>query len=111
MVSDPDAGPVTCPRTELAPGESMTCSVPSHVITAADAKAGRVTNVATATGRTDDGTPITSDPARASIEVKSVGLPVTRGDLGRLLAIGAALVALGGLLALASLHRTRRRAS
>lgn len=46
-LSDPTAGATTCPKTELARGESMTCAAPAHTVTAADVAAGAVTNTAT----------------------------------------------------------------
>jgi uncharacterized repeat protein (TIGR01451 family) len=51
-VTDTRAGPVTCAVTVLAIGASTTCtSTTPYVITAADATAGAVHNVATATGQ------------------------------------------------------------
>jgi uncharacterized repeat protein (TIGR01451 family) len=50
VMSDPTAGTVSCPRTTLGVGESMTCTTPNHTITAADAAAGTVDNTAIATG-------------------------------------------------------------
>ena len=51
LVHDPTGGSVTCPSTSLAAGTSMVCTADHpHVITAADAKAGGVTNTATVAG-------------------------------------------------------------
>jgi hypothetical protein len=51
-VTDTRAGPVTCAATVLAIGASTTCvSTTPYAITAADATAGAVHNVATATGQ------------------------------------------------------------
>ncbi len=66
-VDDAAAGPVTCLATTLAAGDSTTCSTDApYVVTAADVTAGRVHNVATATG-TPVGSPgtVTSPPATA----------------------------------------------
>ncbi len=50
-VTDTRAGQVTCGKTTLVPGESTRCtSTKAYVISTADAKAGAVHNVATATG-------------------------------------------------------------
>jgi uncharacterized repeat protein (TIGR01451 family) len=76
-VSDSIAGPAACPSTTLAAGQSMTCTVPDHTITAADAKAGHVTNVAVATGTNPEGQPVTSGPASTTVPVGRPTLPVT----------------------------------
>ncbi|MTD16653.1 tandem-95 repeat protein [Nakamurella sp. YIM 132087] len=49
-VDDPTAGTVSCPATELAAGEQMTCTVADHVVTAVDVAAGEVGNTALASG-------------------------------------------------------------
>jgi uncharacterized repeat protein (TIGR01451 family) len=99
IVADAVAGAATCAATQLAPGASMTCTVPPRTISTADAAAGHVTNTATATGATGNGTPVTSDPARATISVSSGSLPVTGRDLGRLVVTGL-LAILGGAMIL-----------
>ena len=53
-VTDSRLGLVSCPRTTLAPGETMTCRG-TYITTAADVAAGAVTNVAIATGRPPTG--------------------------------------------------------
>jgi uncharacterized repeat protein (TIGR01451 family) len=76
-VSDPSAGAVKCPHTSLAPGASMTCTVLSHSVTAADAAKGIVVNTATA-GGIGPGGPVTSNKAVASVPVhRKVTPPVT----------------------------------
>ncbi|MGW1427183.1 DUF7507 domain-containing protein [Streptomyces sp. NPDC002431] len=72
-VDDPTGGTVTCPRTTLAPGESMTCTVPPHTVTERDAKAGRVTDTAVAHARTPHGTEVASPQATATVAVKRAG--------------------------------------
>ncbi|MFF4580174.1 hypothetical protein [Streptomyces sp. NPDC001389] len=58
-----DNGPgtpaVTCPVTTLAPGASTICTA-TYTTTAADVKAGKITDNATATGTTPDGTQVTA---------------------------------------------------
>ncbi|HYH48806.1 MAG TPA: hypothetical protein VEG38_04590 [Acidimicrobiia bacterium] len=48
-VSDPKVPAVQCPATVVAPGASLTCTA-SYTVTEADVQAGRVTNIAGATG-------------------------------------------------------------
>ncbi|MFF2008049.1 CARDB domain-containing protein [Streptomyces sp. NPDC058195] len=72
-VIDPTGGKVTCPETTLAPGASMTCTVPPHTVTEEDAKAGRVTDTATARALTPNGTEVASAKATATVEVKRSG--------------------------------------
>ncbi|MFJ3234590.1 hypothetical protein [Streptomyces sp. NPDC086787] len=50
---------ITCPETELAPDESMTCMA-LYVVTQADVDAGVITNTARATGTPPSGTPVTN---------------------------------------------------
>ncbi|MER5747263.1 hypothetical protein ABT097_28835 [Streptomyces sp. NPDC002225] len=69
-VADDRVTGISCPRTTLAVGASMTCTG-TYTVTAADAAAGEVTNRATAHGRADD-TPVVSPP-------DEVTLPVQRG--------------------------------
>ncbi|MDT8913237.1 LPXTG cell wall anchor domain-containing protein [Amycolatopsis sp. PS_44_ISF1] len=68
-VHDPTAGPVTCPATVLAPGQAMTCTTTPHTVTAADVRAGRVRNVATASGTDPGGKPVPGGEASATVPV------------------------------------------
>ncbi|WP_344324557.1 DUF7507 domain-containing protein [Kitasatospora putterlickiae] len=77
-VNDPTAGDVSCPRSGLAPGETMTCTTRPHTITAQDAERGKVVNTATATGRAGD-TPLTSPEASASVKVEPDDAPAALG--------------------------------
>jgi hypothetical protein len=74
-ISDPSGGKVTCPTTTLAPGASVTCSVASHTVTAADVTAGHVTNVARASGTVLNNVTINSPPASATVKVKAPAAP------------------------------------
>jgi uncharacterized repeat protein (TIGR01451 family) len=62
-VVDPKIGAVSCPSSQLQPSASVTCTGNSpHVVTKADANAGRYRNTATARADTLDGdTTVTSD--------------------------------------------------
>ena len=67
-VSDPELGPVTCPRSSLLPGDSETCTGASvYTVTAADVAAGSVVNTATASGLPPGAsTPVQSAPSSVS---------------------------------------------
>jgi uncharacterized repeat protein (TIGR01451 family)/fimbrial isopeptide formation D2 family protein len=79
-VSDPRVGPVTCPRTTLAPsGEpdaTMTCTA-NYVITAADVGGGTLTNTAVAHASAG-GSSITSNESSVTIEVGGGRLHLTK---------------------------------
>jgi uncharacterized repeat protein (TIGR01451 family) len=67
-VSDPLVGPVTCAAQPLAPGDSRTCEA-TYTLTQADVDAGRVDNLATASGTPPTGTPVTAtDSTETTIE-------------------------------------------
>ncbi len=70
------AGPavaVTCPRTTLAPTESMTCTSSPYAVTQADVDNGKVANTATAAGTPSGGDPISSDPSSTSTPTPTRG--------------------------------------
>ncbi|MFE6867280.1 hypothetical protein ACFVFS_12015 [Kitasatospora sp. NPDC057692] len=123
-IDDPTAGEVTCPRTTLTPGETMTCTTKPHTITTQDAERGKVVNTATATGKAGT-TPLTSPEATATVKVEQ-GNPATpvgpaaakpSGPSGILahtgtavltvLGIGAALLIVGALTLGLSKRRQR----
>ncbi|QIM17580.1 DUF11 domain-containing protein [Leucobacter coleopterorum] len=56
-VTDPLAGPVSCPTNVLRPGATIVCSAPTYTATAADIAQGSVLNVATATASVPEGVP------------------------------------------------------
>ncbi|HEX3823541.1 MAG TPA: hypothetical protein VHV79_03645 [Mycobacteriales bacterium] len=115
-VVDPSAGTVNCPRTTLAPGASMSCSVAPHTVTAADVLAGHVRNVATATGTVMGTVQITSAAARAAAVVRPtpgavIVPPLPFTGFGATIALtkdGVLALALGGLLLAVSMPRRRR---
>jgi hypothetical protein len=119
VVVDPSAGKVSCPRTTLAPGASMSCTVAPHTVTAADVAAGQVRNVATAHGRVNGTTSVSSAKAHAAVTVfrtphhvvgppsPGPSLPFTGFGPTRDLTEGAVVLLLVGGLLLAG-HRPRR---
>ncbi len=61
-VTDPKVSGITCPKTELKAGESMTCTADPYPTTAADAARGYATNTAKVAGLVDDPTDPDADP-------------------------------------------------
>ncbi|HEX6355596.1 DUF7507 domain-containing protein [Actinophytocola sp.] len=69
-VDDPKVGLVTCPSTTLQVGAEMTCTAALYTVTNADIDAGRVHNVATASGLPPgQNEPVKSPPSSATVPV------------------------------------------
>lgn len=112
-VDDATAGTVSCPRTSLAPGASMTCTARAHTVNDRDAIAGRVVNTAVAHG-IGAGRSVASNTARATIAVAfapiipaAAGAPIasTGADSRGGLVLGGLLLGAGLLLLLAGRRR------
>jgi uncharacterized repeat protein (TIGR01451 family) len=71
-VSDPTAGPVSCPVTTLAPSVSTTCAAATHIVTQADVDAGVVANTATASATDPDGSTVPSGASSTNTAVHQV---------------------------------------
>jgi uncharacterized repeat protein (TIGR01451 family) len=70
----PGLSPITCPDSVLAPGASETCTA-TYTTTAADVRAGKVTNTATAQGNPPGrAVAVTSRPSTVTVTV--IGRPV-----------------------------------
>ncbi|MFF0393315.1 LPXTG cell wall anchor domain-containing protein [Kitasatospora sp. NPDC004615] len=133
-VSDDRVSPVVCESTTLEPGQSTTCRG-TYVVTEEDAKAGHVTNIATASARDPQGQLVQSRPVSLCVTVSEcpekekgegcVKVPRPGGpskpphaggghlpDTGSPAGLAAAGLAGGGLLTLGGvlLYRARRRA-
>ena len=66
-VTDPKVTGIICPLTTLVPAQATTCSGAPYVLTQADIDAGKVTNQATASGKSPSGNVVSdvSDPTTA----------------------------------------------
>ncbi|MGL5852626.1 MAG: DUF7507 domain-containing protein, partial [Phycicoccus sp.] len=82
-VADPMAGPVSCADTTLSPGESTVCRTDrERPITAAEAAAGEIRNVATASAGDSGGTVVSSAEAEAEVVVSTSAPPSTPSPSG-----------------------------
>jgi uncharacterized membrane protein len=77
-VTDDPLGPVTCPLTSLAPGQSMTCTDKTHTATTADVAAKHIHNEVTATGTPPIGRPVTNKDEETVIADGTPGIDVTK---------------------------------
>ncbi|MFF3175731.1 hypothetical protein ACFVQ0_24245 [Streptomyces sp. NPDC057900] len=68
-VTDDRVTDITCPKTTLGVGETMTCTG-TYTVTDADGAAGSVTNTATAQGKDGD-TPVVSPPDDVTLPVRA----------------------------------------
>ncbi|MGW4379784.1 DUF7507 domain-containing protein [Kitasatospora sp. NPDC004531] len=133
-VRDDRVASVVCDATTLDPGASTTCRG-AYVVTEADAKAGHVTNTATASARDPQGEPLESRPVSLCVTVSpcpekedcakpphpgAPSAPPHGGggsghlpDTGTPATVAAAGLAGAGLLTLGGvlLHRARRRSA
>ncbi|MEV3870109.1 SpaA isopeptide-forming pilin-related protein [Streptomyces sp. NPDC049906] len=76
-VVDPKIGPVSCPVTTLAVGETVTCTA-TYTVTAQDVAAGEIANTATANG-TSGGDPVASPPSSTTVPIaRPAGISVEK---------------------------------
>ncbi|QAY71968.1 hypothetical protein ET445_00100 [Agromyces protaetiae] len=106
VVDDPKIGVITCPATTLAPGESTVCTG-QYALTQADLDAGEVLNTAIARGTGPAGE-VESNPSEARVEITRPILAESGSAPVVPLALGLALLALGGW-ALASARARREQ--
>jgi hypothetical protein len=118
-VSDPMAGTIECEADTLAPGESVDCAATAeYQITAAQAAAGEVLNVATASATGVGAVTVSSAEAQAVVEVGVVappadgGLATTGSDprIAVLLGLFALLIGAGVIAAARSRREDAKRA-
>ncbi|MFJ8043942.1 isopeptide-forming domain-containing fimbrial protein [Kitasatospora sp. NPDC096147] len=72
----PAPGAVVCAKTTLAAGEKTTCTA-TYTVTEADAKAGSITNTATAKGKDPAGTEVTTPQRQVTIPAGPAPVRVT----------------------------------
>jgi hypothetical protein len=87
-LTDDKLGPITCPFTALALGESMTCEG-VHTVTHADVDAGQIVNTVVATGHPPTGPPVTATDEEVEdgihepgIELGKTAFPTEYGAAG-----------------------------
>jgi hypothetical protein len=111
--------PVACPRSTLAPSESMTCVSAEYSVTQADVDAGHVANVGLSRGTTPTGDPVESPTSSTNTPLDPDGgltftdtppgsggvLAFTGANVGRLLGVALLVLLLGVLLTVVSRRR------
>jgi len=78
-LTDSRLGPVTCPDTTLAPGQSTICAA-RHVTTQADVNAGSIANTAGVTGRPPTGPPVTGTDRVIVRAIRTPGIQVGKSS-------------------------------
>jgi uncharacterized repeat protein (TIGR01451 family) len=93
-VTDSRLGRISCPSPTLARAATVTCTA-TYVTTAADLRAGSITNTATATATPETGPPLTSGPATVTvpsvvgaITLRKTAAPASYSASGQLLVFG-----------------------
>jgi uncharacterized repeat protein (TIGR01451 family) len=81
---------LSCPQSTLAPGATENCTA-TYTVTKADLLNGSITDTATATGTTDTGTPVTSNPSQATVLATEIVMS------GRAYALGMSASLLSGV--------------
>jgi len=99
VLVDDQIGTITCPKTTLVPGESMTCTSTTQI-----AISGQYANIATVTGNPPSGPPLTDTDKG---HYWNGELPNTGASTATIVQVGALLLALG--VAFLVIGRNRRR--
>jgi uncharacterized repeat protein (TIGR01451 family) len=76
-LTDSRLGGVTCPSSVLEPGHEMDCTG-RHTITAADVAAGHIHNVATVTGRDEQGRHVSDDDDATVTAIHGPGIQIEK---------------------------------
>lgn len=106
-VSSDLVGALTCPKVELAEGESMDCTGPNYTITKADLANGGVTNAATVTAETEVGAVADTDDVFQKLQ--AVGALPDTGSGVEFAAYLLSVVIAGCVVAVAAKRRRSTR--
>jgi len=111
-VTDPMIGEVSCPRTDLAPGEHMTCTGTRYVVTSNDASQQTLANHATAHATScptsDTCSRVTDDDTLSLPTTSNTHLPDTGSTMPPWATPAALATLITGLLLVATGRRHRR---